>query len=264
MGPRRQAAEGLAEGFCREVRGGFTIYRPRTALAAELVGELLPDPDRILEQGEIFKPGSRTHAGKVVLGERPYFLKRFNCRGWWYVLRHLLKQPRATRTWEIHCEMFRRGLPVPEPFVCIIEKKIGFLRRSYILSEFADGFRPLYRAWSAMREEEKKRALVLIGDLLGKIHREGILHRDCKWSNILIREAGDRIDVVFIDLDGSRIYRRLSPQQARKDIDRFLRDLRKADGNETEAGIFLESWTRRVQWQADAPKKEAGSPALFS
>lgn len=222
----------------------FAVQRQGTEGCRRLLEALGSDPDRLLREGRIVKPGSRTHAGIVTIAGREYFLKRYNDRGWWYRLRHVFLISRALRTWRIHWKMFCCGLPVPEPYVCLVERRYGLLRRSYILMEYAGGTVSLDRAWPHLTDEQRCASVTLAGSVLGRFHRTGIVHRDYKWSNLMVSRDAAVQRMTVVDLDASRPVNSLTRGRLAKDVDRFLKDL-PADARVRELrDHFLYSWRR--------------------
>lgn len=231
--------------FGRGRQNGFRIHWRRNPAIEAVLAELLPDPDKVLAAGRIFKPGTRTHAGEVILCGKSYFLKRYNCRGPWYQLRHLFKRSRALRTWKVSWGFFDAQVPIPEPLICLEERRFGLLHRSYILMEFAEGTQRLSRLWAQLRLESKLQLLDSLAEILGRMHGRGCLHGDLKWDNIMIAMDGDLPKPTLVDLDGSSLPTWRS-SRARKDIDRFRRDLDRFEADERLRQMFLDSWEKWV------------------
>lgn len=232
--------------FVQEYRCGFRIIRPQSGSSEEALAELLPNPDRIFEQAEIFKPGSRTHAGLVTLDGRRYFLKRYNCRGLIYRVQNAFRRSRAVRTWAATWGFVKRGLPVPQPLLCLEERSYRLLGRSYILMEFAAGKDRLVDILPKLDARSRHDLLGQLGTLLGGMHRLGCLHGDLKWSNILVgpNEKGNR-EVCLVDLDGSRILRTPNRRRGLRDLRRFRQDLETHTSSE-EQEYFFRIWQKSL------------------
>jgi tRNA A-37 threonylcarbamoyl transferase component Bud32 len=227
--------------FGKEERNGFTVfYRKRPGVEALLDG-LLADPDRILEEGQIFKAGNTVRAARVELNGRHYFLKRFNCKGWRYSLKNAFRRSRAVRSWMISWGFRLRGLPVPEPLICLEERRMRLLKRSYILFNFVEDSETLSGVWPRLDSVAREGILARLAFLLGRLHLFGGVHGDLKWNNILVNGQGD---LCFTDLDGSRIVGPGKYRKKRKDLDRFLVDLAKAQPGNKDQAFFLKCWER--------------------
>ena len=229
--------------FGREKRNGFTVFYSKRAGIEELLDSLLADPDRLLEDGQIFKAGNTVRAAKIELNGKSYFLKRFNCKGWSYRIKNTFRRSRAVRSWLVSWGFYVRSLPVAEPFVCLEERRMRLLGRSYVLFDFVEATESLARFWPQLDAAAKKRLLTRLALLLGRLHLFGGLHGDLKWSNILVRGQMAK-ELYLIDLDGSKIVGTGKPRTKRKDLERFLLDLTKSQAGDIDKALFLKCWKR--------------------
>jgi tRNA A-37 threonylcarbamoyl transferase component Bud32 len=225
----------------RDDRHGFRVWRQDTAAAAAALELLFPDPDEVLARGDVRKPGSRAHGAVVDVAGKHYFLKRYNCRGTFYRLQYVLRRSRAVHTWQLAWAFLERGVPVPMPLVCLEERCCRLLGRSYVLMEAVAGT-TLRSAWPLLGDEAKEQVLTFIGTSLGRMHRQGCLHGDLKWDNIIhfVGESGP--DFRLVDLDGGRLLSAPSRTLAEKDRQRFLQDLRRAEADPRWLNLLQESW----------------------
>jgi tRNA A-37 threonylcarbamoyl transferase component Bud32 len=144
-------------------------------------------------------------------------LKRYNLRKWGNVLLDLFRGSRGRRCFYKAYHLERCGIPTARPIATADEQVFFLPRRSYFLMEEIKGAVPL-RSWSG----NKRQACKLLGELLGRMHREGFTHRDLKGGNILLDDQGQPH---LIDLDGLRFVRRVSDSQAAADLARLARDV---------------------------------------
>lgn len=231
--------------FCAGHRDGFRYHGDKQR-AGTALRELLPDPDKILEQGQIFKPGSRTHAGRIYLSCGEGFLKRFNDRGWWYRVRHLFRRSRAVHNWKVMWAFRYRRIPVADPVLCLEERFFRILKRSYVLTDFAEGGQRLKVVWQGLSDAQRCCLLIVLAQLLGRMHRFGCLHGDLKWDNILVCATGKGWRITLVDLDGSRVLRRPAANRAIRDVGRFLRDLEQVDTTGQWGRMFRRSWKKWI------------------
>lgn len=230
--------------FLHGFREGFSFVCLDSVPARQIVDYLLPDPDELFRSANIFKPGTRTHGGQLRVAGIDCFLKRYNDRGLWYRFRHLFVSSRARRTWQIAWELLDAGIPVPQPMVCLEERRFRLLFRSYILMRFASGCERLSDAWMVLADREREALLLLLADIIAGMHRAGALHGDLKWDNILVAPR-ELTKVCLVDLDGSRFTGRFDLRLAEKDLQRFLRDLEQF-GNTGMPEKFISVWRREV------------------
>lgn len=228
--------------YVSEKKNRFSVFSQRSSLALNALNILLPDPDAILDQGEVLKGGHTVQAATVVIGGRKFFLKKYNDKGFVYRFRNAFRKSRAVSTWMVSWEFFFRGLPVPEPILCLEERRFRFLKRSYILYEHIDHSLRLTQKWPSLDFQARKSILIRLGMKLGLMHRSGGIHGDLKWNNILIDENNN---VFFIDFDGSRIHFPCRSEKISKDLNRFLKDLSMFEKDETLKLAFtnvLQKW----------------------
>ncbi len=240
------ARGGEREGFVLPRRDGFRVLGLDRTDVSGLMEALLPDPDSALGGAEVFKRGSRNHAVRLDVGGRPYFLKRYNCLGWLYRLGNAFRSSRAVRTWRMTLAFAARGIPVPEPLLCLEERRFRLLGRSYLVSELVEGGESLHLLWPRLDEGQRREVLMALADVLGRMHATGAFHGDLKWNNILVRPGGGSPRVVLVDLDGSSVGFMFRRRRARKDIDRFLKDLDVQGHAPHLVPFFHEAWRCRM------------------
>lgn len=247
-GWKQQARKSLTNNdrFFSGYRDGFRIFCQRTEAAKAALEFLLPDPDGVFDNAKILKHGSRTHAGVVEVAGVLYVLKRYNCRGWFYRIGNAFRRSRAVRTWLVNWQYLVRGIPVPEPLLCLEERRFCLLERSYILMEFVENSVSLKERWLQLVETEKQRLAERFGELLGRMHRLGMLHGDLKWDNIMVGNVPSPETVRLVDLDGSSAVARCDQGQAQKDFDRFLKDLDKYEADEIFRDRVTQAWERAL------------------
>lgn len=229
--------------FRKGYRDGFRYHCRNTPEMVLALEALLPDPDAAFATGRIIKNGTRTHGGEVVLNGKSYYLKRYNDRGIWYRLRHLLKSSRAIRTWHIGWSFYDHRAPTPMPLVCLEERSSFLLRRSYILMELVEPAEILNQSWPSLTTQEKSSVLKTIAEALSKMHKAGYVHGDLKWSNILVSRSGEKINVALVDLDSCSKASWFRKSLARKDIKQFLRWLKRYETNQVLHQKFQVLWT---------------------
>ncbi len=238
-------------GFVKERTDTFMIYRVRRPDVERALRLLLRDPDLLVERGKILKDGRTIKAARVELGGRYYFLKRYNRKGWYYQLKNVFRRSRAIRTWSASWGFRLRHLPVPEPLICLEERRFGLLKRSYILSEFIENAQSLGDAWRAIDESGKRRLNAKLAITLGYIHQFGGFHGDLKWNNILIQQESNGERIVLSDMDASKVFPRTKSGRALKDLRRFFRDMDKRCGDGNYKAFFVSSWRK---WSGQSTK----------
>lgn len=184
---------------------------------------LLENIDQWMEEGEVLKRGNTCFVSKVMLGETPVVIKRYNHKGFWHSFRHSIKRSRARRCWLFAHRLLLSQIATARP-LAFMEKRWGkYIECSYFISEYVQG-EDLQPFLSSPNKEEKLRRRVAheTKQLIEKLHLELISHGDLKHQNILLRDGKP----ILIDLDGMEVHRKKKKflSRQKKDIKRFAKN----------------------------------------
>lgn len=230
--------------FIAERRDGFIIHRMRRDDLDGLLDDLLPNPDRLVDQGKSDNDGRNPGAVRLRFDGRWYVLQRYQYQGWRSQLGNVCRRSRAQRTWLNTWGMRMRHLPVPEPLICMDKRRFRLLKCSYLLTEYVIAAQPLSACWQDFDATQRRDTLIHLGMELGRLHRFGGIHGNLTWNNLLITLAGGQPRLTLVGLDASRMIPAASPLQCLLDVRVFLRDLdhRHPDGHYRR--LFLDTWNR--------------------
>jgi tRNA A-37 threonylcarbamoyl transferase component Bud32 len=194
-----------------------------------IVGHL-EDPDRLFsDKVSVVIKDSKTTSAVLFIPNNfspGIFLKRYNVKGFYFVLKHLVRASRAKRVWEASSRMLGRGISTPEPLFFLEQRRFGLLFKSYFASTVILGGQTLdsYIAsrFSAMSRTEKLTLIRAVAGHVRKMHEKGILHGDLKAKNIMIIDDGDSDPkLYFVDLDSVRIKNEIRFKHRCRDISRL-------------------------------------------
>jgi len=152
---------------------------------------------------------------------RDLLLKRFNYRGVFDFLIHVIFNGRAKRLWKINLRLYRKGLPVPEPLTYIessLKRKNAFFISSVI--DNAESLSGLYRKGVVSNNKE---LVSRLAETIARWHLSGAVHGDLKWPNILVQKKPGTYGCFLIDLDQAGMYSSPYIKGIRKDLERFYR-----------------------------------------
>ncbi len=76
------------------------------------------------------------------------------------------------------------------------------------------------------------------------MHAAGCCHGDLKWNNLLVKQKGENLQIVMVDLDAASCFRPFSLLRRKADLRRFLRDLAVVDGAAAYQDRFVAEWKR--------------------
>jgi len=193
--------------------------------------------------------------------EEVFFVKRqtnHNCRTFWHPFRGI---PLAIREWLNMNRFQKAGIQTLE-VVCVGRHFDGD-DRAILVSRALDGFQTI-REWLSQKPDEKLRARVMmvLGKLIGKMHRAGIRHGSLYRKHVFVSIDMPE-DIRFIDLEKSKPI--WSKRSGLKDFVTFLyrtSELKKQDKEKlltayVDAGP--DRWGRKIS--KDAVKREMTAKA---
>jgi tRNA A-37 threonylcarbamoyl transferase component Bud32 len=152
-----------------------------------------------------------------------FFVKRYHYPKAMRRLLNLLhrlagRRDRARREYEILRRLERRGLPVVRAVATGQRLRFGALRSCLLITECFENASPLDRLASRrIGSFRDRRALIAaLARAVAALHREGVVHGQLFWRNVLVRENhGAGYDVRFLDFSPSRRQRRSRPDHIR-------------------------------------------------
>jgi tRNA A-37 threonylcarbamoyl transferase component Bud32 len=156
-------------------------------------------------------PQSCLKVHRITLGGRNYSLcsKVYPSRGLFHVLRCSLIPSKARAFWKGWWVLKSRGFRVPEVYLIWEERRLRLLIGCGVVMETVEEGLGLDRYASKnflppleFQGLKRKRELIFqMANTLAKLHVKGILHRDLKASNVLVKEYDDSLGIVLLDLD---------------------------------------------------------------
>jgi len=174
----------------RGVRGHVTAQLPADWLAATL-----RDPDALFAgPGVRILKHSRSATVAVVPTEGgPLLWKRFAVTTWSDPWTALVRPTPTLRSWALGHALRARGLPTPLPLLVLHRTWAGLAREGYLLTEYLPDARHLGdhadHLLTVPEPERRQRLRTLtlrLADVVARLHRYRLSHRDLKASNVLV------------------------------------------------------------------------------
>ncbi|MDD5727097.1 MAG: lipopolysaccharide kinase InaA family protein [Victivallales bacterium] len=188
----------------------------------------LQELDLLLANSKLAKDTRSTTAGAVELGDRKYFLKRYNNKTFKRKLKNSIRQTRPFRVLKTSLCITAAGIFTPEVFAALNYRRGLLLESAYLLTGYLE---TATTAPQMLEDFTEKSNLDKFTDvscrMLAQIHKAGILHGDAKISNILIiPDSGNSYQLGLFDLDGSHCYSGALPVRRRiRDLARLISSL---------------------------------------
>jgi tRNA A-37 threonylcarbamoyl transferase component Bud32 len=186
--------------------------------------EALSDPDSLLNASDLlFKNSARTKAGRVVIGERPFFLKRHNRRGMVHTAKTVFRPSRPWRVCQLAVHLIQNGVDTPAPIAVLEERRLRVLMRSYLVTEYVSGERiKTFLRESAEGTGWQAEIAAKVAGIIAGLHASRVYHGDLKANNILLENDKGRERLWFVDLDGARLRSDISDRDRIADLGRLL------------------------------------------
>ncbi len=181
--------------YFRRVRGPNARGHASTQLPADLVEQILRDPDALFdtEGARRLKDSRSARVAVVSAAGQPLLWKRFAVTTWSDPWTALFRPTAALRSWVLGHALRLRGLPTPQPLLMLHRTWLTLPREGYLLTEFIPEARDLLahadhlRCVPEVEREERLRAVTLqLANVVARLHRYRLSHRDLKATNILV------------------------------------------------------------------------------
>lgn len=215
-----------------------------------LLAALLPDPDRVLAEGEELLTAwyaGNTKKGFFTCLDKRYFYKTYQPKGVLYGVKNIFRRSRAARAWH-YAEVFARlAIPTIPPVLCLEKRWCRLLGPAYLVFPMMEGWDNLLNQWGQLADDRKKECMAVSGDLIGRMHRHGLLHGDLNWRNLLFSTGTDPIQGAIIDLDGCKTNNNQDIHLMQSDLAHFVRDIERCGAENWAWEYFQRSWQRTVE-----------------
>jgi tRNA A-37 threonylcarbamoyl transferase component Bud32 len=224
----------------RAVPPGFTAIDTRTGFVVvrddlrDVLLRVLLDATPEIVEGEPLNSGGRGATWAITLAGGGRAVLRWYRRGG--VVRHFIRDRyfgwrlRPLLELALTAEARRRGIAVPEVLGARVDHlRAGGYRGAIVTREIA-GTETL---GDAVRRgasgAERSTIVAAVARAVRTMHDRGLHHRDLNVGNILLRRAGEGVDVHLIDLDRARLRDRVARRSRRRALRRLARSVAKLE-----------------------------------
>ena len=198
---------------------------------------LLDSPDRLFEGALILKDSRSVKAARVETAEAGvFFLKRYNSKGFFYALRHILSKPRPAKVLRVSNLLRSAGVKTPQVLAAVFKYRYHLLlNTSYLITDYVENIIPPNTLIPGLLENKsyftEYRNQVIF--CLNHLHENCTTHGDLKIHNIYSRDTAAGLEVGLLDLDSVECYKSpLTAKTRAKDLARFVASIiQVADSN---------------------------------
>ena len=218
MGRWRSVTEGVVASWRVVERGA--AWRDADAAA-------LRDPDALLTSPDVWslkRPDAGRAVGLVVLGGRSVVVKVYDEPGVRGVFERLLVGSPAVRAARGRARMVSGGFAVPD-LVAVLETPLALRgQRCALITAAVRGERADWY-WEGLPRHQRRRFAEQLGAYVRAVHAYGLYPQDMRISNFVVVPTADAVELVLVDLDRVRQYRRLAWQRRVKNLVQLDRSL---------------------------------------
>jgi tRNA A-37 threonylcarbamoyl transferase component Bud32 len=209
---------------CFKRNSDFSFHRAnginwhvRTDAMSEVLRNVMDDPETWLRtRAKLFKGFERSSTVGAADG---VVVKRQNVRSLWVVVKELLRPSRGLRAFRKAHHLDALDIASPRPIAAAEKRRFRILSTSYLVTQEIPNAQELGDYLTKVSSPDIKVAKQL-GELIGKLHKEGFTHRDMKETNLLL---DGELHPFIIDLDGLKFVDRIPEDRAATDLQRLLR-----------------------------------------
>ena len=150
--------------------------------------------------------------------EHQVYLKIFHAARRGAAWKNALRRSKAMHAWRVGLELESAGFAVPVTIAAGEERRAGFLRRAFLLTERVAGqpahvfLREHFSATGKWSLAAKRAGLKSAAALLRRFHDAGFVHGDLVATNLFVAAQDHGIKLYFMDNDRTRRYPAWLPQ----------------------------------------------------
>ncbi len=183
------------------------------------------------------------------------YAKEFFYKNLFHSFKPILRIHRTQILWRNTWHLLQNGVNVPEPAGYLLHQIGPFCRGAYFFSEALSDCMDL--GTLALNKTELNRRLdaggliETLAMMVACLHDSGMVHRDLKWSNIMVHLKENK--AWFIDLDTAKICRVIpGPSRIARDMARFVLNGIEAGVHQSIIERFLDQYSIRRQLTRDS------------
>ena len=179
----------------------------------------------IVDKGKegLIKSDCRTAITLFNYKETRLCVKEYRYPGPWQPWKELFRRSKGRKGWLMGNGLVVRGIGGVIPQALLEKRRRGLLQEAFLIMETPPGYSELDRylvmAFAAQRDDTRREAFLdAFADFMAHLYLQGIIHRDLKTCNIMVREGSDTWHFGLVDMDDVRLDKKIN-------LRRFLKGL---------------------------------------
>ncbi|MCD6184753.1 MAG: hypothetical protein J7K84_03020, partial [Deltaproteobacteria bacterium] len=182
---------------------------------------ILENPDFLFQYAyEHLKNSKRARLALIKFNGQKYLLKRYNLKNIFHKFRQLFRAPVSRKIWRRNRIFLAKGM-LTSNLLASVDLGAGFsYQASFAIYTYIEGasksictIKKYY-----LNEQNRKKLLLHLAQLIWQMHTHGIYHGDAKITNFIWVERCESPQVWIIDLDGVKFKKKITNRNRLSDI----------------------------------------------
>lgn len=150
-------------------------------------------------------------------------VKEYRYQGPWQRWKEFFRRSKGRKGWLMGNGLVVRSVAAIIPQALLEKRRRGLLQEAFLIMETPPGYveldRYLVMAFQAQRDDTRREAFLdAFAGFMAHLYLQGIVHRDLKTCNIMVREESDTWHFGLVDMDDVRLDKKI-------DLGRLLKGL---------------------------------------
>ena len=182
------------------------------------------DINGYLDTSCVIKDEKYVKAGICTLDAKKLFIKKYVNRGYAFRIKNLLGLSKAKKNCKISNSLLNSSVNFPKAYGYIANGNVLTGGDIFLILEAVDNiasnhfYKDVIYADKKNLSEYIKKVVLQISWL----HRQNIIHNDCKRSNFYLSGTINSYKVGILDFDGAKSYVKITNRQRARDLSRFI------------------------------------------
>jgi tRNA A-37 threonylcarbamoyl transferase component Bud32 len=186
----------------------------------QVVENICSDSDYYFKD-KIIKNDLATTVVEATVNEMNMIIKRINPKSFFTVLRRIFLMTRVERNWKYAHILKSNGIDTFNPILLVKKKWMGVCYQSYLYMNKINGEEARKYFESCQSVSQGRVMADKIIDLIYKLNKAGLRHRDLNLSNMII--SGDKL--YLIDLDAMKSDPNRNQRLYKNEINKFIENI---------------------------------------
>jgi tRNA A-37 threonylcarbamoyl transferase component Bud32 len=150
-------------------------------------------------------------------------VKEYRYQGPWQPGKELFRGSKGRRGWLMGNGLVVRGIGGIIPQALLEKRRRGLLKEAFLIMETPAGYveldRYLVKAFQAQKVDTRREAFLdAFADFMADLYLQGIIHRDLKTCNIMVREGEGTWHFGLVDMDDVRLDKKIGLRRLLKGL----------------------------------------------